>query len=163
MLRSLGFMALASVFALPFTAHAEDARTPELYADFSHGAARGTLEITEHATDANPYYGGSHRLLSNDNSSIKATFDLDEAPEHATLRLEHLTASQGSREGYSPINIYVNEQVAVENFSPQAMNYVWNEFDIGQYLQQGENEVVIRLGNARTHYWIKRMEIDLGH
>jgi len=162
MLRTSVLTLAAFAFALPLTANADDTGTPALYADFSDGPVTGTLNISETGTDENPYYGGSHRLLANNASSVTASFNLEDKPAQTILRLEHLTASFGSREGYSPVDIIVNNQIAAQDFSPQAMNYVWSTFDISQLVQQGENEIVIRLGNARTHYWIKRMEIATG-
>lgn len=161
MLRTfVGLIALSAIAVVP-TARADDSTSPEapLYADFSNGKVSGNLQVDEVGTDQNPYYGGSHRLLINNYSRVTASFSLETMPTSTVLKIEHLTSSFGSRPGYSPVNIIVNGHTVAENYSPQAMNYIWDTFDISSAVQEGINEVVIELQNAQSHYWLRRIEI----
>jgi len=130
-----------------------------LEADFSKPKISGDFSITTRGTDANPYYKGSHRLLRPNRSYVEAKVDLSRPGKYSTLRLSHLTSMSGGRNGYSPITINVNGVDVVKDHNPNNGNYISEDFNVRNYLRRGENTIRISLGSARTHYWIKKMEL----
>jgi hypothetical protein len=79
----------------------------------------------------------------------------------AKLKMRHLTSMLWPAPGNSPIDIIVNGNKVKEDYSPPSGDYLNEEWDITNYMNDGSN--VIRLNfkeGATTNYWIQKLQVD---
>lgn len=76
---------------------------------------------------------------------------------HTSTILGHL-ANPDHRRGYSPVTIRVNDNVIVGEWTPGGNTTTrWN---VAKYLRVGPNVISIALGDARSQYWLRRVELS---
>ena len=155
MRKTIAYVAVALLFG-------EGIASADFFADFSKGEVRADFPIRMAGADNNPYYKGSHRLLSPNESFIEGRFVLPNRPNRVVLTLKHLSAlSKGSDlDGQSPVTILINGNPVVRNLDPGSHGYVKDTFEITKYVQEGNNTIRIEYGNGSTHYWIKWLLIE---
>ena len=73
-----------------------------------------------------------------------------------TLTVNHKATVRGR----SYIDIIVNGQNVVWNWSPSSTSFHTSRWNLARYLRPGENEVVIRLSNSRSQYWFKWVKLN---
>ncbi|WP_372369581.1 serine/threonine protein kinase [Candidatus Uabimicrobium sp. HlEnr_7] len=79
------------------------------------------------------------------------------------LGLRHLSAHHSGKD-YAPINIYVNDLLAVEDFNPGPASSHCDEFDITAYMKQGPNTISICLSKkGYCVYWLYEMGLFRGN
>ena len=114
----------------------------------------------------NRYYGNSWLMNQPNASFIEVKFDQPkqyngaDIYKKATLKMVHLTSMAGPNPGSSPIDIIVNGHKVKENYSPPSGNYLAEEWDITNYMNDGNNVVRLNFKSARTNYWINKLQVD---
>lgn len=113
-------------------------------------------------TSYNNYYQRSWRLLYPGSSYVQVDFNHSKTGFSAVnLVMVHLTSMTGGHNGYSPIDILINNQVFKSKYDVVDGNYKQDTFDITPYILEGKN--TIRLNyckEAITHYWIQNLKVD---
>lgn len=117
----------------------------------------------------NDYYGGSWLMHYRGTSELYGSFFVEELPERVMLKLIHLTSKlEGAfQDGYSPIDIYINGQLFLDDYDVASAHYGSHSFEadswvLTDYLVEGENSITIRLvdiPNACSNYWIQALAI----
>ena len=117
----------------------------------------------------NDYYGGSWLMHYKGTSELYGSFLVEELPERVMLKLIHLTSKlEGAfQDGYSPIDIYINGQLFLDDYDVAesyngSHSFESDSWDISNYLVVGGNSVNIKLVNipdACSNYWIQALEI----
>ncbi len=78
--------------------------------------------------------------------------------DRANLRMTHATASAGDM--LSPIDITINGQKFKDNYSPPSVNWIHDDFDITDLMNDGDNTIKLRSQSAaRALYWIHSLKI----
>ncbi len=115
----------------------------------------------------NTTYGDSWRMVGYD-AYVSLTFNVQAAPESATLIIRHLSSADPDCPGggYSPVDIVVNGTTIAADYDPAENHsgthlFVTDEWDVAAHLQAGSNTVRISIcGDACTHYWISHLRVD---
>lgn len=138
---------------------------PGCVVDFSKPTIQmgGCKVNTGPGTTYNQYYGNSWLMHYPNNSYIEVK--LRQPKQYAgkdiysksLLRLTHLM-SAGNPQG-SPIDIIVNGNVVAANYNPPSTNWVNGEWNITQWMKDGDNVVLLKFKSGVTNYWINRLEI----
>lgn len=114
----------------------------------------------------NRSYGNSWVLHQPNASFVEVKFvqprrwDGKDIYKKATLRAVHLTSALNGQAGSSPVDIRINNTYVVRDFSPPSWNYLTNEWDVTRDLVDGPNTVRIDFKNARSNYWIQKLQLD---
>jgi len=115
----------------------------------------------------NQYYGNSWLMNHPGVSFIEVQFNQPkqyggvDIYRKAKLKMRHLTSMLWPAPGNSPIDIIVNGNKVKEDYSPPSGDYLNEEWDITNYMNDGSN--VIRLNfreGATTNYWIQKLQVD---
>ena len=118
----------------------------------------------------NSQYGGW--MLLSTGSNFQVSFDLPSIPPtDFTLTLLHCTSSLWPKDGFSPVNIDINNASLRANFDPatahrntgaDTRNYVWDQIVIPKSsLRTGANSVKLTMQpGAITHYWIRSLQLE---
>ena len=131
--------------------------------DFStpHIQAMNAEVQTGPSTYYNSYYGKSWILHYPGKSYIQVNTkieNLDSAKKYV-LDMVHLSSCSfvdGKYIKFSPITILVNGNVVVFGHNPDLIDYKREQFDVTQYVVEGDNQIEIRFDNGATHnYWIQ--------
>lgn len=120
----------------------------------------------------NSAYPGNWRMVAL-GTYLQADFELDTVPGSAKLVIDHLSSASSDPSctggGYSPVDIIVNGQTVEQCYDPAenhggSHSFVTDHWDIGAYLQSGNNTIRVQLcDTACSHYWIRYLYIeDLG-
>ena len=141
---------------------------PGCTVDFSKPqiATGGCTVKTGPRTFFNNYYGNSWIMNQPNDSFIEVSFNQpkqyngNDIYRTAKLKMVHLTSMNGPKAGNSPVDIIVNGNVIKSNYSPPSGNYLFDEWDILQYMNNGANTVRINFKSAKTNYWIKKLQVD---
>lgn len=99
------------------------------------------------------------KLVANNRSTVAFGFPLSQVPKPLYLRVTHLSSVHKGR-FLSPVTITINDRVLVGDWTPSELNYITTIWDISGYVKTGENAIVWQLGDARTLYWLKKVEIS---
>lgn len=141
---------------------------PGCTADFSKPEIKtGNCTVkTGPRTLFNKYYGNSWIMNQPNASYIEVSFNQPkqyggkDIYSKATLKMVHLTSMNGPKAGNSPVDILVNGTVIKKDYSPPSGNYLTDNFDVSQYMKDGQNVVRINFKNASTNYWINKLQVD---
>jgi PKD repeat protein len=142
-----------------------------IWLDFSsQSIATSGFSVYTESMDYNTSYGYSWRMLNAQNSCLFASFNLSEVPSEAILTLTHLSsyAVDAPGYGYSPIDIYVNNNLFLENYDVALAHggshgYETDIWQIEGYLVTGDNTIYIHYGdNPYTQYWIQSLGVLQG-
>lgn len=76
--------------------------------------------------------------------------------DNVTLYVNHKATVRNR----SYINIIVNGQSIVWDWSPVSNSFHTSKWNLARFLRPGENEVVIRLANSRNQYWFKWVKVS---
>ncbi|MBI4286080.1 MAG: hypothetical protein HY670_09340 [Chloroflexi bacterium] len=111
------------------------------------------------------------RMLTPGFSYIKASFDLVKVPKRSTLTLSHLTSGLAGAPGggYSPVYVYVNDQLLLDNYDVAQQHngsHEWqtDEWEITSLLMTGRNTVNIAFSAdplTTTQYWLQSLRVLL--
>lgn len=135
-------------------------------ADFSKAAIGKSDNVSDvkvgPATYYNLYYGNSWLLHSVKSSFVEIDFDKPaDVKGKATLNLTHL-ASLVNGKPYSPVNISINDNRFLDHYDPASGDWVYDSFDISDYLVDGTNKVKISLCmDAVGNYWINKINVHI--
>jgi zinc protease len=131
------------------------------FLDFSSGSPQGSMTFEGHALGQDPGDKGHVILFKNGESRLVCRFRLEAVPASAWLELEHLSsgAAGAPAGGSSPVSITVNGLVACGALDPGSHGYVKDRLAIIKFLKDGENVLEVRLGDAVTGYWLRRVAI----
>lgn len=138
----------------------------EAYADFTGGTIEASnIRVTPHADFAyNTAFGGSWRITTPGGGfTAELTLPTDGRYD---LIVTHLTSLANScpGHGYSPITIQVNSGMVAENYDPAGNHagthaMVTDAWSITAHA--GQNTLQWTAGALCTHYWIRRIEVNL--
>lgn len=129
------------------------------------------LTTTENVTDVtvgpkthyNEAYGHSWILHRSGQSFIEITFNLsaEQAAEANILKLNHLS-SLVRGQGFSPVDISVNDTMVREHYSPEYGTWCYERFPVEKgVFHEGANKIRISLRqDARTNYWVNAVSVD---
>lgn len=142
----------------------------ELWLDFRNPEiSASNINFVTSDMQYNDYYGGSWLMHYRGTSELYGSFLVEELPERVTLKLIHLTSKlEGAfQDGYSPIDIYINGQLFLDDYDVAeshngSHSFESDSWDISNYLVVGGNSVTIKLVNipdACSNYWIQALEI----
>jgi hypothetical protein len=118
----------------------------------------------------NSQYGGW--MLLSTGSNFQVSFNLPSVPStDVTLTLLHCTSSLWPKDGFSPVNIDVNNTSLRANFDPatahrntgaDTRDYVRDQIVVPKSsLRTGANSVKLTMQpGAITHYWIRSLQLD---
>lgn len=130
-----------------------------LAADYVSGAKRGELRCKTEAcrVESREEAPGRHHveMFKRGESSFVCRFGYRPMGGGVRLRCHHMAPVPGQGQ----IGIRVNGREVVWDWSPNSRQWHDTEWEIGQYLNGGENTVEIRLAQAPKMYWFKRVEI----
>ena len=142
-----------------------------LWIDFSNETiSTFDMSVYTESMEYNTDYGSSWRMLSAENSYFLSFFNLTEIPPAVVLSMTHLS-SYGDNvpgNGYSPIDIYINNNIFLENYDVALAHagshgYETDQWQIADYLVTGDNIIYIQYGdNPYTHYWIQTLGLSQG-
>jgi hypothetical protein len=110
----------------------------------------------------NSYYGSSWIMHLPGRSFIKVSTNIDHLAPSKKVRLDlfHLSSVVGGSLTDSPITIEVNGRTVVTGHNPNNGNYISEQFDITDFVKEGENVVELKFdAGARTNYWIQSFAI----
>ena len=114
----------------------------------------------------NSAYGNSWMMNLPTASYIEVNFeqprqyDGKDIYDTATLRLQHLSSTEGPHPGDSPIDIIVNGETIAADHSPGSGNYIDENWDVTDKMQDGLNTVRLQFKDAATNYWIRKLQVD---
>lgn len=115
----------------------------------------------------NQYYGNSWLMNHPGVSFIEVHFNQPkqyggvDIYRTAKLKMRHLTSMLWPAPGNSPIDIIVNGNKVKENYSPPSGDYLNEEWDITNYMNDGSNVIRINFREgATTNYWIQKLQVD---
>ncbi len=135
------------------------------YIDFSSGGPEGTIYLMRlvgaDITDQDDK--SSHLRITVPGGFVAFRFEITEDIVNfetpVKLIIKQLTSYSFNKPGYSPIEIYVNNDIAFfERYPGKWRKGGWDiqVYDISPYVKKGMNDLVIKLrSEARTHYWLK--------
>jgi len=106
------------------------------------------------------HYGNSWRMLSPGSSFIQADMNIQkDSAKTYTLDLNHLSSLVNGKP-LSKITIEVNGQVVTAGHNPNNGNYITEQFDITQFVKDGNNQIKLKLAHdAYSHYWINHLTV----
>ena len=140
------------------------------WADFSNSTiATYNMVINTIDMEYNDFYDGSWRMLDPGSSKLSCYFSITDISEEEVLDIIHLTSasSQVPSGGYSPVDIYINGQLFLDNYDVAEAHggshtYEHDTWDITSYLQIGGNSIEIIFEDdpwADSHYWVQTLII----
>lgn len=108
----------------------------------------------------NSTYGHSWIMHANGQSWIEIEFQKDaEIQGPASLFIAHLSANVG-KHNWAPVSIIINGKVLEDHYVPNNGNWIYDTWEIGEFLVDGKNKVRISLCNdAICNYWINSLRI----
>ena len=131
--------------------------------DFRHYPPKSNVELTvtacDHAisSDQHPHL----RLTTPEQSRFTMRFYLPEIPKAAFLEAEHLASTDNQGKCVAPVSIVVNGSPLVEEWNVAQGTYCQTRWSLGDKLRKGENTIEWRAGKLRTHYWLRRAEVEV--
>ena len=142
---------------------------PGTSVDFSKRelATGGCTVTTGPRTMFNSYYGNSWIMNQPGASFIEMRFnqpkqfDNKDVYSSANLKMVHLTSMAYPYPGYSPVSIALNGHLIADNHSPDSGNYLTENWDVMQYMNDGDNVLRIDFKHgARTNYWVHSIDLE---
>lgn len=125
---------------------------PQANVEFSHAACDYAIAFDQH-----PHL----RLTTPEQSRFAMKFRLPEVPQAAFLNVEHLASADTEGKCASPVSILINGRPLVEEWNVAQGTYCQSCWSVGDKLQQGENTIEWRAGKLRTHYWLRKAELEV--
>lgn len=151
------FVFFLSATALP----AANTKAYTLVADFTAGSPSGDLraEVTACSFSDREEQGGATHLefTKRGESVLRARFVHrgGSEPCRVTLRVVH----KATVAGQCPVDLSCNGRSVVQGFSPRETAWHLQSWDLSSFVQDGRNEVELRLGQAPKMYWLRRLEV----
>jgi len=150
-----------------------DSSFDPIWADFSNAAIeKSNITINTVGMEYNSYEGRSWRMLYPGTSNLQATFNLSQVPSGVILSLTHLSSADSGAPGggYSPVDIYINGHLFLDNYDVAqhhcgSHGYETDQWQIEQYLVSGQNTITISFEDdpwVYTHYWIQSLAVTCG-
>ena len=62
--------------------------------------------------------------------------------------------------GGSPVNVRINDKIAIHNFDPNSGSLITNTFDITPWIHEGNNVLRIEMLGGRSAYWLTLVALD---
>lgn len=109
------------------------------------------------------FYPGRTNLLviQGRQGKLEIAFNLSHIPENLLLGLSHLS-TRAMNQNYSPIDIFVNNELIVQNFNPGGSVPRLNKFEIAKNVKVGTNVVAIYSSpTATSNHWLYSFGIFL--
>ncbi len=131
--------------------------------DFTHYPPKANVNYSHTgcdyaiAFDKHPHL----RLTMAEKSRFTMKFHLPEVPKAAFLDVEHLASADNEGKCVSPVSILVNGKPLVEEWNVGQGTYCESQWSIGAKLQKGENTIEWGAGKLRTHYWLRKAEVEV--
>ena len=157
---------LLSVVLLAPGAAERPAKSPSVVrfaCDFTHYPPKGNVGISITQCDY-AIFADEHphlRLTTAEKSRFVMKFSLPEAPKAAFLEAVHLASADTQGKCESPVSIAVNGKPVVENWNVGPGGYRTTRWNVGERLEKGENTIEWRAGKLRTHYWLRKAEVEV--
>lgn len=142
----------------------ESSQMPICTVDFKNPeieALNATVQ-TGPCTYFNSYYKHSWIMHLPGGSFIKidTTIENLDSTKKYLLDLFHLSSVVNGSLKDAPISIFVNGKAVVSGHNPNAVNYIHEQFDVTEFLVDGNNSIEIRFDDgAQTNYWIQSLAI----
>jgi len=133
------------------------------FCDFTHYPPKGNVEFSctgcdyAIAFDQHPHL----RLTTAEKSRCALKFRLPDVPKAAFLEVEHLASADNEGKCVSPVSIAINGKPLVEDWNVGQGTYRQSRWFLGDRLQKGENTIEWRAGKLRTHYWLRKAEVEV--
>lgn len=126
--------------------------------------ASPTIETSHCNVNTGPrtLYKGRYWILHGNNQSyFNITFNNSfggfPALTKSTMKLTHLSSAPGP----SNITIIINGRAYKKSYNPPSHNWVYDSFDISDFITQGSNTIELKLLNsAATNYWLNHFSLD---
>ena len=102
------------------------------------------------------FYPGRDNLLvlQGTRGRLDIVFNLNRVPEKLLLGLSHLS-TRARNQNYSPVDIFVNNEVVEQNFNPGGASPHLNKFEITKHVKVGTNIVSIHSSpTATSNHWL---------
>jgi hypothetical protein len=96
------------------------------------------------------------KVTGNHTGRIVFVAELPRIPPKVYLVVQHLSSLHRNR-NYSPITLTINGQILVGEWWPHSQTST--RWEVQRYLHPGQNILVWTLGDARTTYWLQRIEL----
>lgn len=161
----LSLILLSALLAAPGDSGRSDAprSTAQFFCDFTHYPPKGNVGISLSQCDF-AIFADEHphlRLTTPEKSRFVMTFSLPEVPKAAFLEAVHLASADADGRCESPVSIAINGKPVVENWNVGSGSYQTTRWRIADKLQKSENTIEWRAGRLRTHYWLRKAEVEV--
>lgn len=131
--------------------------------DFTHYPPKANVEFSYAGCDYAIFFDQDPhlRLTTPEKSRFVMKFRLPEVPKAAFLGVEHLASADDEGKCVSPVSIIINGRPLVEEWNVGQGTYCESRWSVGDKLQKGENTIEWRAGKLRTHYWLRKAEVEV--
>jgi len=131
--------------------------------DFTHYPPKANVEFSHAGCDYAIFFDKQPhlRLLAPGKSRFAMKFSLPQTPKAGFLDVEHLASADQEGKCVSPVSIHINGRPLVEDWNVGSGGYRKTRWAIGDRLQKGENTIEWLAGKLRTHYWLRKAEVEI--
>ncbi|MGA2256841.1 MAG: hypothetical protein ABSG53_19495 [Thermoguttaceae bacterium] len=131
--------------------------------DFSHYPPKSNVEFTVSGCDYAIFFDQHPhlRLTTPEQSRFTMKFRLPEVPKAAFLQAEHLASADNQGKCVAPVSIVINGSPLVEEWNVAQATYCQTRWSLGDKLRKGENTIEWRAGKLRSHYWLRKAEVEV--